>query len=71
MLIFAGVPERFIPLSVGFHGHGYPASCWAPVDPGRRFHREVLHGVRQERGSRRVRSCQVDVERRMKSVTGR
>lgn len=55
----AGDSDGVIDLSVGLHGHGYPASRRAPVDPGGRVHREVLHRVRQGRRPAGLRPGQV------------
>lgn len=59
LLLVAGVSDGPLHLPVGLHGHGHPAPRRAPVDPGGRVHREVLHGVRPERRPRGLRPGQV------------
>lgn len=57
----SGDPAGEIDLPVWFHGNGHPASRGAPVDPGRRLHRKVLHCVWQGCRQSGVCPCQVNL----------
>lgn len=52
----AGVAVRQDGVPVRLHGAGHPAAQRAAVDPGRRVHRQVLHGVRRGQPPHRLRA---------------
>lgn len=59
--VCAGVAVRQDGVPVGLHGAGHPAAQRAAVDPGRRVHRQVLHGIRRGRQASRLRARRLAV----------